>query len=409
MLPAPVALLREVDFRHVWLAGACGNTVRWLEILAISVYTFELTGSPFLVALMTVLRALPILLLGSITGAIAERVNRRLLLAGGLGLAAAISGVLAALAWFGLIQLWHIGLGAFLNGIVWTTEHPVRRTMIHDAAGRERLGVAMGVDTATQNVTRMLGPLSGGVLYQAIGLEGAYLASLLLMAAGAALASRLRLSDGARSPAGDSLFLTMVAGVRYVSREPAILAVLAVTMIVNLFGFPYATMIAVIGREVLALSATEIGLLMSAEAAGAFVGSLLIASYARPQHYQRLFFLGGTFFVCTVIVFSHLPSFVLSLAVLTAGGLGVAGFASMQTTVILSLAPPGMRSRAMGALAVAIGFGPLGMFHVGLLASWLGAPAAVLTSSLEGLAGLAICALVWPELRRRHRAAAAAS
>jgi uncharacterized membrane protein YuzA (DUF378 family) len=63
----------------------------------------------------------------------------------------------------------------------------------------------------------------------------------------------------------------------------------------------------------------------------------------------------------------------------------------------------------MGALAVAIGFGPLGMFHLGLLASWLGAPAAVLTTSLEGLAGLAICALVWPELRCRYRAAVAAS
>jgi len=402
MLPAPVVLLREADFRRVWLAGACGNTVRWLEILAVSVFTYELTGSPFLVAFMTVLRALPILLLGSITGAVAERVNRRLLYAGGLAASGLVSGTLCLLVWAGLAELWQIGLGAFLNGVVWTTEHPVRRTMIHDVAGRERLGVAMGVDTATQNATRMLGPLSGGLLYQTIGLEGAYLASAALTGAGAFLVSRLAYGEGSRSGGGQSLFGTMVAGIRYVRQERAILAVLIVTMIVNMFGFPYSTMIAVIGSEVLELNATAIGLLMSAEAAGAFVGSLLVAGLVRPRHYQRLFFYGGCLFVAGVVVFSQSSSFAVSLAVLALGGLGVAGFASMQTTVILSLAPPEMRSRAMGALAVAIGFGPLGMFHVGLLADWLGATTAVLVIALEGLAGLAVCAVVWPELRRRH-------
>jgi predicted MFS family arabinose efflux permease len=278
----------------------------------------------------------------------------------------------------------------------------VRRTMIHDVAGRERLGVAMGVDTATQNLTRMLGPLTGGLLYQAIGLEGAYLASAVLMGTGAYLVSRLAYVEGDRGGSGQSLFGTMVAGLKYVRQERAILAVLAVTLIVNLFGFPYSTMIAVIGSKVLLLNASAIGMLMSAEAAGAFIGSLLVAAFVRPQHYQRLFFFGGSFFVCGVVVFSQSTSFPLSLAILALGGLGVAGFASMQTTVILSLAPPEMRSRAMGALAVAIGFGPLGMFHVGLLADWLGAPTAVLLTALEGLAGLAVCALVWPELRRRH-------
>jgi len=399
MLPAPLALIREADFRRVWLAGACGNTVRWLEILAVSIYAFELTGSPFLVALMTVLRALPILLLGSVTGAIANRVDRKLLYAGGLAAASVVSGTLALLVWSGQAELWHIGLGAFLNGVVWTTEHPVRRIMIGDIAGRDRLAAAMGVDTATQNATRVFGPLAGGLLYQVISLHGAYLASALLMAAGALLVARLSFRDGEAVRTAESLLATMIAGVRYVRRERALLAVLMVTVVVNLFGFPYATMIAVIGSDVLQASATAIGALMAAEATGAFFGSLLVAAFIRPQHFQRLFYFGATLFVITVAVFSQLSSYPLALAVLAAGGFGVAGFASMQTTLILSSAAPEMRTRAMGALAVAIGFGPLGMFHVGLLASWLGAPMAVLVIALEGLIGLFVAGLVWPELR----------
>lgn len=400
MLPAPLALIREADFRRVWLAGACGNTVRWLEILAVSVYTFQLTGSPFLVALMTVLRALPILLLGSVTGAIANRVDRRRLYAGGLVASSLVSGSLALLAWSGQVELWQIGLGAFLNGVVWTTEHPVRRIMIGDIAGRDRLGAAMGIDAATQNATRVAGPLVGGLLYQTINLHGAYLASAVLMMSGAALVLRLSSADGERAPGADSLLSTMLAGIKYVRRERAVLAVLVVTVVVNLFGFPYATMIAVIGSDVLHLSASAIGALMAAEASGAFIGSLFIAAFVRPRYFQRLFYFGGGLFVACVALFSHLSSFPLSLAVLATGGLGVAGFGSMQTTLILSAAAPEMRTRAMGALAVAIGFGPLGMFHVGLLASWLGAQSAVLVIAVEGLVGLVIAGLVWPELRR---------
>lgn len=400
MLPAPFVLLREADFRRVWLAGACGNTVRWLEILAVSVFVFELTGSPFLVALMTVLRALPILLFGSLTGAIANRVDRKPLYAGGLAAASLVSGSLALLVWSGRAELWHIGLGAFLNGVVWTTEHPVRRIMISDIAGRDRLGTAMGIDTATQNATRIAGPLVGGLLYQAISLHGAYLASALLMASGAWLVLRLDQGGGERASSPESLLSTIIAGIKYVRRERAVLAVLAVTVVVNLFGFPYATMIAVIGKDILDLSATAIGALMAAEPTGAFLGSLLIAAFVRPWHFQRLFYFGGTLFVLSVALFSHLPSFPLALAVLAAGGLGVAGFATMQTTLILSNASPEMRTRAMGALAVAIGFGPVGMFHVGLLASWLGAPLAVLIIAVEGLIGLLIAGVIWPELRR---------
>ena len=72
----------------------------------------------------------------------------------------------------------------------------------------------------------------------------------------------------------------------------------------------------------------------------------------------------------------------------------------MQSTIFFLAAPAAMRSRVMGILTVSIGAGPLGMLHVGLLADWLGAPAAVALIAGEGLLALALAVLIWPELRR---------
>jgi hypothetical protein len=81
-------------------------------------------------------------------------------------------------------------------------------------------------------------------------------------------------------------------------------------------------------------------------------------------------------------------------------GIGIAGFAVMQSTIFFLIAPAAMRSRVMGMVTVSIGAGPIGMLQVGLLADWLGAPIAVAVIAGEGLLALALAVLLWPELRQ---------
>src|SRR5690606_11938561 len=104
------ALAAVSGFRRVWLAGGLANTMRWLEILVIGVYTFEVTSSPFMVAVMTFFRAAPMVLLGAFIGALAERFDRRMLLLAGLSMLSATSAVLAALAYAGALTLSHLAI-----------------------------------------------------------------------------------------------------------------------------------------------------------------------------------------------------------------------------------------------------------------------------------------------------------
>ena len=397
----PFALIGNVAFRRVWVSGALSNVHRWLEILAVGVWVFDLTGSAFDVTLMFVLRFLPLMLFGALAGSLAERFDRRVLVMAGLCVLAASSTTLGVLAAFDELKFWHVVLGAFLNGMVWAGEMPLRRTMLGDIAGDGRVAQAMGFDTATNNATRMLGPVAGGALLEGIGISGAFFAGTALNLLSLVLMARVRIDDLARSgprPAG--LFSALREGFRYVRTHRPLVATLAVTVIFNVWGFPMTSMVPVIGKEGLGLSAFPVGVLQSAEGLGALLGALAIAWLGRAVWFRRLYIFGVASYMVCAIVFAASPWFLLSGTILVAAGVGGACFATMQATLTYLGASPEMRNRAMGALTICIGTGPIGFLHMGLLAEWLGAYTAVTVVAVEGLVMLALALIVWPEARR---------
>ena len=393
-------LLTDGSFLRLWLSGSLAGVLRWLELLAISIFVLERTGSPFLVALLTFLRMAPLFLCGIPAGALADRYDRRRLLIIGLVVLALLSALLAALAGTGRIELWQIALGTFLNGVFWSSEFPVRRTMLGEIAGAERLSRAMALESATNNATRMVGPALGGVLIGTIGLYGIYLVGAVLYAICALLIVRLAYRSASARAAPASFRAMLWEGWRFTRSRRVIVGALAVTVIVNLWGFAYITMIPVIGERALGLSPAMIGLLMSTEGLGALIGAVLVARFGRSSRYTQIYLGSSLVFLLGVLAFGLSRSFALSLALLLLSGIGIAGFSVMQSTIFFLAAPAAVRSRVMGLLTVSIGAGPIGMLHVGLLADWLGAANAVALIAAEGLIALALVALLWPELRR---------
>jgi MFS family permease len=395
---SPFALLGNRDFLKVWVVGLLVGTVRWLEMLAMGVFVFDMTGSPVQVALVSVLRMVPLALCGIPAGALVERVPRVLLVRVGLAIMLAVSLVLAWLAYSDRIAVWHIAVGALVNGIFWVVDMPARRTLLVDIAGLARTGQAMTLESITNNGTRMLGPVFGGLLLQVLGLDGTFVLSASLYGLG--LVSFVRLDVRERHPDGprEGLLTSLAGGVRIALRHRTMKAILVVTLIFNLWGFPMVTMIPVLGKEVLGLSAFPVGLLTSAEGAGAFLGALLLTFTGRPVLYRALYVSGVLLYVTMSLGFGQSTLALLSGLLLLGAGLGGAAFAAMQSTLVLLNAPEEARSRMMGVLMVCIGAAPIGFAHIGLLASWLGAPTAVSVTAIEGMIALTIALLVWPEL-----------
>ena len=384
--------LSNPNFLSFWFVGGLTGVIRWFQLLALGVYTFETTNSPLLVSIVPLLWMLPLSLCGPLVGVIADRTNRQILLAGSLAVITLVSGMMAGLAWVGELEFYHIVVASFLSGIFWATDMPVRRRLLGDLSGGA-LSMAMSLDAATGNATRMLGPLLGGITLQFMGVFGVFFFSGVVYAICLVMVILTR-APGRISPVGSiTLISDLLAGVRYVAGDRKLRRILVITIAFNVFGFPFTSMIPVLGRDHLGLDPFMVGVLSSLEGFGAFAGALLVAWVARPTNYFLIYLWGTVTYIFLVFYLSILSyvvggpyhSLIAASITLTLIGVGGACFAAMQSTLTYLGASPEYRSRVLGVLTLCIGSGPIGFFNVGWMANIWGAPTALFVMSLEGL------------------------
>jgi len=370
------------------------STVRWLETVAVGVVVYQQTGSPFVVAMITMLRLLPMGLFGAFLGALAERFDRRLTLAVLVALLAATSAILAAVAWTGPLAIWQLALSAFLNGCAWATDNPLRRVMMGEAVGRDRMTTAMAFDVGAGNVSRMLGPTVGGLLLAGIGIEGAFTLSALLYitAIAATLAVRSRLPPSLK--AGAVLAQTWQA-LTIVFADKRLAATMFVTVIYNIFAWPATSMIPVIGRDRLMLGPEGVGFLTSIDGVGAFAGALFLAMWLAPRWHARAYVGSVAAYLLGSIAFALAPDPILASTAMLVTGLSGGAFATFQATIVYLAAAPEMRSRALGVLSVCVGTGPIGFLWLGWLANQIGAADAMVITAGLGLLALAATQPLW--------------
>jgi MFS family permease len=384
------------DYWRLWYVGLIATTVRWLETVAMAVVVYQQTGSAFVVAMITMLRLLPMGLFGAFVGSLAERFDRRLTLAGIVGVMAVTSATLAVIAWSGRLEVWHLMAASFINGVGWATDNPLRRILMGEAMGRDRMALAMAVDVGAANASRVVGPTVGGLLLGGVGIEGAFLlsASMYVTAVIATLMVRSRIP--AAAGAGAVLARTWES-IAVVFADRRLSAIMAVTVIYNIFGWPFTSMIPVIGRDRLALGPEGVGLMTSVDGFGAFAGALALALWLVPSWHARAYVGGVAVYMAALIGFALAPSPLPAAAALLFTGLSGAAFSTLQATLVYLAAPVEMRSRLMGVLSVCIGTGPIGFVWLGWLADRIGAPQA---TAITGAMGLAALAATWAMWRR---------
>ncbi|WP_372623192.1 MFS transporter [Falsiroseomonas sp.] len=392
-------VLAVPDFRRLWVVGLALSVARWLEMLVIGVIAFQQTGSAFVVAAMTLLRLLPLGLFGALLGVLADRAPRRLTLLAVLALQAAAAGALSAFAFAGALTVWQMAVASFLSGAGWATDNPVRRMMVGEAVGTARMGAAMSLDVMASNASRVAGPALGGTLLATLGAGTAFGLAALLQLAAIGAAARVRCGATAAAPAQHEPVLRQLReSFALALHLPKLRGVLVVTVVFNLFGWPCTSMIPVIGQQPLGLGPEGVGVLASMEGLGALLGAGLVGMLASPARYAAVYVGGTALYLAMCILFALAPHPVpAGLALLTVG-IGGAGFATMQATLVYLTTPPEIRGRALGLLATAIGTGLLGFLQLGLLAEWLGAPEATALVAAQGLTALLATRRLWRPL-----------
>jgi len=382
---ADLSILHNRDFLWLWAAGGMSNASRWMETGVLGWLILELTDSPWYVALVGVSRSAPLLAFGLFAGLIADRTNRWAVMLCTQSVNALVAGVLVVLLLFGTIQPWHVLLGAFILGCGTILDMPSRRSLIYDLVGPQQVVSAMSLETVNNTVGKFMGPLIGGLMIEMTGFAGVYL--LLMAVYLLALGFILQVKINLPGPPGTAqpIWQSLLTGLQYSLQNRVVLGVLCITVLMNALAFSYAQILPVVARDHLQVGPGLMGLLASADGLGTLIGALLLAALGNLTSQGRIFALGALLELVSLLAFAASPWYALSWVLLLAVGLGNAGFSTMQSTIILLSAAPGMRGRAVGVLGLCIGSTPLGLLELGALAAVVGAPMAIGINAAIGL------------------------
>jgi predicted MFS family arabinose efflux permease len=389
-------LFSRPDYRRLWAIGGLTGVARWLEFVAIAIFAYELTRSPALVALLAVLRMVPYVLLGFLTGAVADIVNRKRLLVATFAAMAVASGTMLVVTALGAATYAAAAMIVMVSGAFWTTDMPVRRRLLVDAVEPQSVPAALGFDNATMYATRALGPLIGGATYQVLGISGIYALIAMSYLVCLVLATQVGVqSEAAGRGLPSRTKLGFLLPPRELIRDRRFQIMMGVTLVYNLWCWPFTGMVPVIGQNDFALTPAFVGALSACDGLGGTVGALAVGLLATPRTLFRFYFLGT--FACLVLMLGlslHL-TIGAAVAVLLMSGVAAAAFSATQYALVYNIAPPEMRGRATGMLSIFIGSSMLGHWHAGLLFETLGTIPAMQVMACEGLAAMLVLAVLW--------------
>ncbi len=385
--------LRVRNYR-VYTAGAIvSNVGTWMQRVAQDWLVLLLSGgSGAALGITTGLQFLPALLLSPLAGVVADRFPKQRVLLGtqvAMALPAAVLGVLAIT---GHATTWSVYVLALLLGVGTAFDAPARQSFVVEMVGREDLANAVGLNSASFNAARVVGPALAGLLIAAAGGGVTATGWVILANAASYLAvvfslTRLCTRDLLPSPPVERGGGAVRAGFAYVRGRPDLLLILAVVFFAGTFGLNFQLTSALMATEVYGKGAGGYGLLGSFMAIGSLTGALLAARRARPR--LRLVVGAALAFGVIEVASGLMPSYVtfalwVPLVGLTALTMITAANATMQLTV-----DPQMRGRVAALyLMIFMGGTPLGSPFIGWLGDVAGARWTLIGGGLLTLAGV---------------------
>lgn len=400
--PYPSGPFRAFRYRHypsLWLANFFSYTSRWMQVPLLTWMILDLTNSPWLVSLVGFFSMLPTLLLGLVGGVLVDRVDRRRLMTITQGISVLASCAFAFLMLTDTARVWHAYAAVLITGACWALSFPARRAAIFDLVGPTGVTNAIALDAIGMNGSRMVGPGVAGLLIGLTGVAGGSVAVATCYALGYVFLLPFPAGAGQpRATARQPVLRNLVEGITYVRSNPVILATVLITLIINLLMFPYVPMVTVVARDVLHVGPTLIGTLQAAEGLGSSVGASFIALAVGLRYHGRVYVGGSLLSLLALFAFSVSQWYIVSFPVLFLLGVGMAGFATMQSALILILAKDDMRGRALGVISLAIGAGPVGSLLIGMVADNVSPVFAIRIFALMGVMVLSVAVLVLPRI-----------
>jgi MFS transporter, DHA1 family, staphyloferrin A biosynthesis exporter len=392
-MPVAFSALSHRNYRLLWTGNLVSQSGDWMDLVAFNWLVYTLTDSnPLALALANAFRALPLLFFTLIGGVIADRVQRRNLLFSTQAVMMLLAFALAILVSSGSVNIYLIYVIALGRGVTMSFNQPARQSLISELVPPEDLPNAVGLNSATVNLTRVVGPTIGGVLIGTAGVEAAFWVNAFSFLA--VLYSLFLMTFPAWEPPRGrrSMFHDLKEGISYLRHEAGLRLLVILALVPMVLGQPYQVMLTIFAKDVFKSGGEGLGLMSAVAAGGAVIGALVVASSRGSTQFHRQMMAGLLGFGGLLALLAIAPSMWIALPILLMIGMSQQTYQTSNNTMLQMNVDPQYRGRILSTLFLQRGMVPLGTVLAGLLTSAFG-PRVAMGSMAVSLLVIAVLAL----------------
>lgn len=377
--------LTHRNYRILWFA-ALGSTIgTWMQSYAQSWLIYDLTHSNFYLGLDSFLGQLPVLLLMLIGGVIADRHDRRRLLTGSQYVQAFSALMLTLLVWTGHIQVAFIFMLSFVSGCGQAFGGPAYQAMIPSLVPRKDLPNAIALNSTQFNLSRVLGPVAGGLVLAWVSVKWCFLLNGLSFFIVVVALTNLRLPAHVPNPKPRALRAELKSGLDYVRNTRVLMLLTILAFVTTFLAQPVSIFFPAFATTILSGNQTpaqRLAMLMVCQGLGAIVGALVVGSRGRIAHMGRSLLTMQMLLGVFVIAFASSRSLPLSLLLIFICGMCSMAVFSMSFSLVQLTIPDELRGRVVSIYMVALRGGwPLGGLVAGAFADRFTPPVVMMVAA----------------------------
>ncbi len=367
-----------------------------MQMLAQGYLAYEITGSGAILGYINLGIAVPLLTVPLFGGALADKIDRKLLIQGAQLVAALLALVLGLMIDAGVIAWQHLMIASMVQGALFSFMMPARQAIIPQLVGQDRLTNAMALNAAGMSAMTMAAPAAAGFLYDWAGAWNLYYVI-------AALSFVAVLLTGVIKPAGDptpkkqtAMMSDIWDGITYIARRRMLIVLLVVALLTTVLAMPFRFILPVFVVDIYRQEADSMGLLTAIMGLGAMVGAMYVAAVGRKNR-GMLLILSSLLSGVGLVLVALIPIYQAAAVIMIVLGMGDSGRMALNQALLIEMSDNEYRGRVMSIFMLNFGFMPLGTFPAGLMIDYLGGQAVI---GMMGVGLVVVTALIFVTQRQ---------
>jgi MFS family permease len=402
----PFRAFRSRDFALYWSSSVMAILSHFMLFIVRGWLALELTDSPFAVAAVAASGEIPSLLLSIPGGILADRISRKAVLIGGEIVNAITLVIIAGLVMTDQMTILYLVILSVIAGSAFAIAIPARQAIVPNIVERDYIANGVALSSMMFSGGAIMGPAIAGWSLATMGMGESFFLAAIISVVSVLFFLPVRTYQTARErpPASASaVWDDIIEGVRYIRGHSTILGLLALMLVIVIFGSPYEAVLSVFARDVLDVGEAGLGYLGAAGGAGAIVASLLVAALNGPTAMRSYVVFGAIGLGVFVIAFALSEILVTSLVFGLGAGFSFQLVLTANSALMQTLVNDEIRGRVTAVRSMLWGTAPIGMFFLGVMAESFGTPYATAVTGVVTVVLSIVAVALFSGLRRVHR------